>query len=332
MSSSVREFPLNFPLAYGAVTAHANFRVCAEDFQVVEDLGFSPVGAGEHVYLWVEKRGENTAWLAEQIARLAGVKIQDVGYAGRKDRHAVTRQWFSVYLPQREGYKEPDWQRLNSDSVTLLAVSRHSRKLRKGEHKGNQFVIGLRQVQLSDPVAFGQKLDAVFAEGVPNYFGEQRFGHYGNNLLEAQRLLVEAKPYRDKQKRGLILSAARSYLFNQVLAGRVEAGNWRTLIPGEPSDQPTGPLWGRGRPLAAEPLLAFEASLLSPWSDWCNGLEHVGLNQERRPLVLKPVSASYQWLAEDHLQLCFTLETGAFATAVLRELFVLENQQLPEPE
>ena len=332
MSQSAMAFSLDFPLAYGAVTARASFRMCQEDFQVVEELGFSPIGSGEHVYLWVEKRGENTAWLSEQIARLAGVKIHDVGYAGRKDRHAVTRQWFSVYLPQREGYQEPDWGRLNSDSVTVLDISRHSRKLRKGEHQGNRFVIGLRQVQFSNSSEFVKKLDVVLATGVPNYFGEQRFGHYGNNLREAQRLLIEAKPYRDKQKRGLILSAARSYLFNQVLAGRVLADNWQLLIPGDPSDQPTGPLWGRGRSLAEKPLQAFEENLLTPWRDWCNALEHVGLNQERRPLVLKPISPSYQWLAADHLQLSFTLDAGAFATAILRELFVLDNQQLPEPE
>src|SRR5690606_20038353 len=221
-------FPLDFPLAYGPLTAAGQFRFLPEDFQVDEILGYEPSGEGEHVFLHVRKRGENTAWVAQQIARLAGVKEMDVGYCGRKDRHAVTTQWFSVYLPRPNA--DLDWTALSCDSVSLLSVARHPLKLRRGEHQCNLFVIRLRNLQGENKVELAQKLDRVLANGVPNYFGEQRFGSGGSNLHQANLLLIERKPMRDKQKRGLILSAARSYLFNQVLAARVLAGNWQVAL------------------------------------------------------------------------------------------------------
>lgn len=322
------DFSLDFPRAYGTLEASADFRTVPEDFQVTENLGFEPAGEGEHVYLWIEKRGENTAWVAEQLAVYAGVKPTDIGYAGRKDRHAITRQWFSVYLPLKSNHPEPEWQGFSSDRIQVLRVARHVRKLRRGEHESNHFVIGLRQLQCADKTAFHERLDCVLRSGVPNYFGEQRFGNAGRNLIEAESLLVGKKPYRDRQKRGLILSAARSYLFNQVLADRVRKGDWQISVAGEPCAYPSGPLWGRGRPLALVELLARETELLSSWRDWCNELEHVGMSQERRALLLAIKTPSYRWLAGDHLELAFTLEAGAFATSVLRELVSLNNQQL----
>jgi tRNA pseudouridine13 synthase len=323
----ISDVVLDFPRAYGSVSARASFRSCPEDFEVIEELGFEPSGDGEHIYLFIEKRGENTAWVAEQIARIAQVKPMDVGYCGRKDRHAVTRQWFSIYLPLRHQQVEPDWSLLGSDSIQVISISRHTRKLRKGEHRANHFRIGLRDLQVDEPELLIKKLEHVFAQGVPNYFGEQRFGNNANNLREANALLVDGKTYRDKQKRGLILSAARSYLFNLVLAERVRVGNWNQLMDGDPQPEPSGPLWGRGRPPIAGELLTLEQSILSEWSEWCHGLEHMGLSQERRALVLRPSLCSYEWRDDMHLALSFTLESGAFATSLLHELFILDNQQ-----
>ncbi|MFC3115217.1 tRNA pseudouridine(13) synthase TruD [Cellvibrio fontiphilus] len=315
------EFSLDFPRAYGDLSASAVFRDQPEDFKVDEDLGFEPSGSGEHVFLQVLKRGENTAWVAGQIANLAKVAANDVGYAGRKDRHAVTTQWFSVYLPKGA---EPDWSLLNSDSLYVIRSARHHQKLRRGDHCKNLFVIRLRAVQTPDQVALGRKIDVVLAQGVPNYYGEQRFGINGNNLLEAEAILVGGKRHRDKQKRGLMLSAARSYLFNQVLASRVVSGNWRELITGEPLTEASGPLWGRGRSLAKEDLLLQEQVSLAPWQAWCDGLEHAGLSQERRALRLLPANTSWRWIGAD-LELSFSLAAGEFATAILRELAQLNN-------
>lgn len=317
------EFSLDFPRAYGELTASATFRERPEDFQVDEDLGFLPSGFGEHVFLHIRKRGENTAWVAQKIAALAEVNINDVGYCGRKDRHAVTTQWFSVYLPR---FHEPDWQLLNSASIDLLNVARHSQKLRRGAHKQNHFVICLRDLKTSDKSHIQQKIEKVFS-GVPNYFGEQRFGRDGNNLREAHQILVEGKRYRDKQKRGLMLSAARSYLFNQVLATRVREGSWTQCLDGELSAFPTGPLWGRGRPLVGSDVALLEQQVLESWGDWCNGLEHAGLSQERRALQLIPRDTGCEWL-DDNLTLKFSLDAGEFATALLHELAHLRTPSL----
>lgn len=313
-------FSLDFPYAYGYPDATADFRTEPEDFQVYEHLGFEPCGEGEHVYLQISKRGENTAWVAEKIAALAGVLVMDVGYCGRKDRHAITTQWFSIYLPKVD--VEPQWSALNSDSIQILQVSRHQRKLRRGDHESNQFVIRLRNLIVANKAALEQKINQVLAQGVPNYFGEQRFGRNANNLPEAHAVLVEGKRMRDKQKRGLYLSAARSYLFNQVLAARVLAGNWQLLLDGEPDTVPTAPLWGRGRSAASGEAAQLEESVIVHWGEWCNGLEHAGLQQERRALILKSESASWRWLDQD-LELNFALGSGEFATTILRELAVL---------
>jgi len=312
------EFSLDFPLAHGVLTARGEFRSVPEDFQVDEELGYEPSCSGEHVFLQVRKRGENTAWVAEKIAAVAGVNNNDVGYCGRKDRHAVTTQWFSVYLPKPTDAGIPDWASLNSDSIQILAVSRHQHKLRRGEHQRNHFVIRLRNLQTNDRELLASKINHIFSQGVPNYFGEQRFGRGGNNLHEAQAILVEGKRYRDKQKRGLMLSAARSYLFNQVLAERVRTNTWCHLLEGE-ADIPTAPLWGRGRSKVSGYLEALETRVLSQWADWANGLEHAGLLQERRPLVLLPESSSWRWVDAD-LELSFALSAGEFATSVLHEV------------
>lgn len=317
-------FTLDFPWAYGKPTHSGDFRFQPEDFQVDEVLGYEPQGEGEHVYLHIRKRGENTAWVAEHIARLAQVNINDVGYGGRKDRHAVTTQWFSVYLPKAT---EPDWQLLSSDSLQVLGYHRHPRKLRRGDHAENRFSIRLRNIDAAAVTDIEQRLQSIREQGVPNYFGEQRFGHYGNNLTAAQQLF-EGRPIRDKQKRGLVLSAARSYLFNQVVAARVRKNNWSMLLAGDPENFPSGPLWGRGRLTSSAATLAAEEDALRDWAEWCNALEHVGLQQERRGLVLNPRDLNWQWendLSAQHLSVSFTLGSGAFATAVLREILELRS-------
>ncbi len=329
------EFPIDWAYAYGEPQVEGLFRRQLDDFIVDENLGFELTGSGEHVYLHIEKRGDNTAWLARQIARLAEVQPMDVGYAGLKDRHGVTRQWFSVYFPKGE---EPSWTEINSETVSLLEVCRHNKKLRRGSHASNRFCIRLHDLKgrLDD---LEERLTRVAQQGVPNYFGQQRFGHDGNNLNEAQRLLVEGGKIKNRQKRGLILSAARSYLFNRVLSARVANGSWQTLLGGEPSLPsaqssessvlPTGPLWGRGRPLGAGECEAFESAELSSLNAWKEGLEHVGLSQERRLLSLVPEQFSAN-LDQASLEVTFCLPPGTYATAILRELLLLKDVSLQQ--
>ncbi len=312
------DFSLDFPYAHGGPLGEARFRTVAEDFRVDEELGLEPSGSGEHVYLQISKRGENTAWVARQIAGLAAVNTVDIGYCGLKDRHALSSQWFSVYLP---GGGEPQWQQLNGPSLSLLACARHCRKLRRGQHQRNRFDICLRRVSAARP-ALEERLETIAASGCPNYFGEQRFGRQAGNLRRAQQLLGGTLRLRDRQQRGLILSAARAYLFNLVLARRVGDGSWARVLDGDVGGRPSAPLWGRGRTLAAAAVATLERGVLQDWQHWCEALEHSGLRQQRRAAVMQPQNISWRWQRDD-LRIGFALAPGQFATSVLREITAL---------
>lgn len=287
------------PRGHGAPLGHAVLKSRPEDFEVTERLGFPLDGTGEHVCLLVEKRGQNTAWVAEQLATFAGVRHFDVSYAGRKDRHAVTRQWFSVWLP---GGDAPDWDQLSLDGVAVLEVTRHGKKLRRGCHAGNRFRVVLRDMIDSPDVA--DRLGRIARDGFPNYFGEQRFGRGGGNLERASALLSgDARPDR---KKDLYLSAARSYLFNAELAQRVSDGTWL-----EPDAY--GWLPGAHR---KPPACLF---VVPERADWYEGLERLGVKAQRRPLRVIPEDLGWEQDV-DTLTLTFTLPAGAFATTLLREL------------
>ncbi len=329
--------------AYGRPAVSGVLRSVPEDFVVDEDLGFAPDGDGDHVLLHVRKRDTNTEWLARELARFAGIAPVDVGFAGLKDRHAVTTQWFSLHLP---GGAEPDWTVFGDPNVEILASHRHRRKLRRGALQGNAFRLLIRRLQ-GDLDGLAARLQRVQVEGVPNYFGEQRFGRGGGNLAEASAMFADRHRVRDRHKRGLYLSAARSFLFNEVLSARVAAGNWNRVLPGEvlqlagsqslvdcaaPTERieqrvaagellTTGPMWGRGRPLAGGELGELEQRVLAPYAAWRDGLEHAGLEQERRALRLTATNLTWQLdAAAATLQVGFSLPAGAYATTVLREL------------
>ncbi len=215
------------PHAHGGPPLLAELRREPGDFRVEEVLGFEPDGSGEHVLVWIEKTGANTDWVARQFARKLGLPPIAIGYAGLKDRHAITRQYLSVQLGRRA---EPDWQALDIEGVRVLAATRHARKLKRGAHRANRFLIRLRALR-GERERAQVVLDAIAAHGVPNYFGEQRFGHEAGNVDLARRLFAGARLPREQ--RGIVLSAARSQLFNAVLAQRVRAANWDRALDGE---------------------------------------------------------------------------------------------------
>jgi len=317
-------YPLTCEYAHGGPLIEGLLRASTEDFLVDEVLGFEPSGEGEHEYLHIRKTGLNTAQLAKNIARLAGVKPMDVGYAGLKDRHAVTTQWFSVYRPKGEAV---DWSQLESEPIELLQASRHQQKLRRGQHAANQFRLKLTDC-VGDFDSLEQRFKQIETQGVPNYFGLQRFGFGGGNLAAAQRLLVDKQPVRNRQLRGLYISAARSYLFNQVLRTRIEESSWLNIEDGDvasdvDTNKPTGPLWGRGRLASGQRISELETTIIEKFSDWCHGLEHAGLKQERRRLCL-PVTEltwSRHQQADDRstIEVAFGLPVGGYATSVIRE-------------
>ena len=330
--------------AWGEPRASGRLRCVPEDFQVTEIPLLEPDGAGEHVWLWVRKCNANTPQVAEQLAVFAGVHPRQVSYAGLKDRHAVTEQWFSVQLP---GRAMPDWTAIGAETFTVLRHARHSRKLRRGALRGNAFRICIRDLH-ADPVALERRLQQIAAEGVPNYFGEQRFGRDGSNLRTADMLFRNPARRLARTKRSLALSAARSFLFNRVLSERVAAGSWNRPVPGDALQlqgshsffaapvidaalqarvqagdvHPTGPLHGRGAPLVQGASLALETQVLAGYPDWLQGLEAAGLKQDRRALRLPVTDLRWQYAAADSLVLEFSLPAGAYATSVLRELVV----------
>ena len=328
------------PRAYGSPPLAAELRRTPEDFRVDEILGYDADGEGEHALLWVEKRGANTDWVARELARFAGVPPLNVGYAGLKDRHAVTRQAFTVQLA---GKPDPDWSAFPHEEVKVLASTRHKRKLKRGALRGNRFVLVLRDV-VGDRERAEAVLQAIASRGVPNYFGEQRFGREGGNVDQARAMFAGRRV--DREKRSILLSAARSHIFNSVLAARVERDAWDKPLDGEiwslagsrswfgpeafddtlasrlaqGDIHPSGPLWGQGEPPTMAAAGELEREVGAAFKDLGDGLAAARMDQERRPLRLLPKELRWRWLDQETLELSFELPAGAYATVVAREL------------
>ncbi len=221
--------PSLLPRLHGRPVGAARFKLRPEDFQVEEVLGFDPSGEGEHCLLWIEKTGLNSNDVASHIAGRLGIRKRLVSHCGLKDRHAVTRQWFSLHLP---GQASPRAEELASEGLSVLAITRNGRKLRRGSHDGNRFTIRLRECEFTDEQAHA-RWDQITARGVPNYFGPQRFGRDGGNVRQARRMFSGDLAVRDRALRGILISAARSFLFNAVLGERLERGSWDRVLEGE---------------------------------------------------------------------------------------------------
>ncbi len=308
-----------WPKAYPETNARGALKLNNADFRVIELPLALPTGEGEHIWLYVKKDGANTAYVAQCLADFAGVKTMDVGYAGLKDRYAVTEQWFSVYLPKGE---TPDFTTIKHDEFTVLKQSRHVKKLRRGDLLGNQFAIILRDVA-GDPALIEANLKQIQQQGVPNYFGPQRFGHDGGNVEQGRLMLSREIRVRNAKMKGLYLSAVRSFVFNEILADRINRGLWAKTLEGDvfdDADQATGALWGRGRVVSVAAAGELENAIAKQHASLCEGMEHAGLSQERRALAAIPKEMAWQWLDGSQLQLSFSLAAGYYATSVLREI------------
>lgn len=328
--------------AHGPVVVRGRLRATLEDFQVEEILGFEADGEGEHLLIKVEKRDANTLWVARQLARYAGIPPRDVSYAGIKDRHAVAIQHFSLWLGKRA---EPNWAALVNPEFRVLSATRHARKLRTGALKGNRFRLILRE--LSAPARnLESRLTTIRTQGVPNYFGPQRFGRDGANIENAAKMFADPRAVRDRKLRGLLLSAARSLIFNAVLSERVADKTWNAIVQGEVcmldgtrsvfhaesvdaeltarcvagDVHPTGPLWGRGESRVTGHVRTLEEKLAHEYEAFANGLESAGLESARRSLRLPAHDLSWEAVEERTLELKFFLPAGTYATAVVREL------------
>ena len=310
----------DWPRDRSTAAPRAVLKAVPEDFEVIEMAGVEPEGAGEHLYLRLRKVGRSTPDVARWLASCYDVPLAAVGYAGMKDKHAVTEQWFSVHT--RQGAESLPV----GAGIALCGSARHRRKLRRGELAGNRFHVRLRSV-VGD--GWCERLAMIRKHGVPNYFGPQRFG--SDNLTRARTWLGERRRRRESPfKAGLYLSVLRSFLFNEVLGLRVARGDWNRLLPGDvPAERsPTGPLWGRGRSKAAAEALEIERAALAPHTELCGRLEHAGLTQARRSLVLEPRELC--WCADGStVELSFTLPPGGYATTLLAEAFDLAPPGAP---
>ncbi len=334
-----RAFALDPPRAGGPPPVSGTIRTEASDFVVEEFLGFAPDGGVAHQLLWVEKQNANTLFVARALAAHLGCVQADVGFAGMKDRRAVTRQWFSVPAPrgaQLEGF--------SGEGFRVLSVHPHSRKLRRGALAGNRFSLRVRDLA-GDAAALAKRLEGVAVNGFPNYFGSQRFGHDGANLARVGGWLDDGRLPRSREGRGFLLSSARALAFNAVLSGRVRAGSWNRLLRGEivnlagsasvfaiddPDETllqrcrdgdigPTGPLCGEGGMQPAADAGAAELPALLALAPLPERLGGAGLRAERRALVVRPRGLKFR-LDPGQLQLQFELPRGAFATSCLREI------------
>ncbi len=324
---------------FGQPVGRAVLRRQFEDFRVIEQTDLALDGEGEHLWVRVRKQGITTAQLAKELAAWAGVRAVGVGFSGLKDKHAVTEQWLSLTLPGRADPPPP-----NADDWQILEQKRHRKKLRRGLHSGNQFEIRLREFD-GDTQQLEQRLQQLREAGCPNYFGEQRFGRAGDNVSQAAGMFARTLKVRDRQLKGILISAARSHLFNQLLDQRVVAGNWTEALPGEvlmlagsrsffvadEIDETlqqrlhsgdvrlSGPLWGRGDSPASGQVAALEQQIPEQFAELVQGLAAAGLRQERRALRLDLADLTWYLLDRD-LVVEFSLPSGSFATAVLREI------------
>ncbi|OCT28019.1 tRNA pseudouridine(13) synthase TruD [Pseudomonas putida] len=335
------ELELLGPRASGEALGRAVLKAVADDFQVDEVLDIPLSGQGEHLWLWVEKRDLNTEEAARRLARAAGVPVRAISYAGLKDRQALTRQWFSLHLP---GKADPDLSRAEDDSLRVLKQVRHQRKLQRGAHSANGFTLRLTALS-ADHQALDARLEQLKVQGVPNYFGTQRFGHAGGNVHDALDWASREALPEQRNMRSRLLSAGRSYLFNQVLAARVADGSWnqaqvgdllaftdsRSFFPAgeqECSDprlaildlHPTGPMWGAGLASSSGLTAALETTVGERHPALCQWLGRAGLDHERRILRLPIGRLTWHYPESDILQLEFVLPAGCFATVVVREL------------
>ena len=337
-----------FALAYPALKISARIKQVPDDFVVEEKLPFEPCGEGEHAWLQIRKRNNNTDWVAARLAEYAGVKKHAVSYAGLKDRFAVTTQWFSVHLPGRD---DVDWQGFELEGIELLASTRHQRKLKRGALQLNRFVIRLSDIECSGSNGIdqlGRRCDLIRREGVPNYFGEQRFGRGMRNLADAERMFLQPRKRMARHKRSLLLSAARSWLFNAILSDRVAAGNWNRRLAGdvlmldgrsacfaddasseleqriaEGELHPTAVLWGDGDSMATAACAAIEAAVVDAYPVFKQGLIDARVEQQRRAMRL-PVKDLECRLDGGEPVLAFSLQAGSYATMVLREIVTLK--------
>lgn len=333
-------------LTAALVGTAGTLRTVDDDFVVDEELPYAPSGAGDHVFVRIEKRGTTTVDAARALARALGVRDRDIGIAGLKDRHAVTRQWLSLPPP----VAPEQALAIELPGVRVLEAHRHPHKLRTGHVRANRFVLRVRGVDAAAAERARQILAALSVPpGAPNWYGEQRFGRDGDNAARGRALVTGERPLgRDRRLDRLMISALQSQLFNDWLTARIGDGLYGAVLAGDVlhkrgggmfvSDDPatdqarlvagelvvTGPMFGdRMRlPGSASPALAREAEVLARAGIPREAFSSVRALAEgtRRDAAVEVAGATVAAVDGSTLEVAFALPGGAYATAVMREV------------
>jgi tRNA pseudouridine13 synthase len=336
-------YSLNWARVYGVPKSKARFKYTPEDFQVNEFFDVPFTGQGEHIVVKIEKRGLTTEEVLKSLARALGRPVKSISYAGLKDKQSLSTQWLSIHAP---GEEISGLEQLLASNWRVLEWTRHHKKLRPGFLTGNQFVVRLREVTHPDDLI--QRIELLKKFGVPNYFGEQRFGRDAGNLLRAEELLVQGYRVKDRFLKGMYCSAARSWIYNLILSQRVSEQCWNTPLPGdvmqlcgsnsifvidhiqdellqrikEKDVSPASPLPGKSKHKVKDKALELINKVYANWQPWLIGLENYGLEEAWRPNILHVEQLEYA-ITDDLAELSFILPAGSYATAILRELITL---------
>jgi len=326
--------------AFGKPDVTGKLKQSPSDFIVTEQLSFTPSGEGEHLFLFIQKTELNTLDVCERLAKYFHVNPKNISYAGLKDKNAIVTQWFCLPFAIKS---TPNVTAFESEHLHIVSVIRNAKKLKRGAIKLNNFEITLRDIQ-GDFSVIEERIKLIKEHGVPNYFGMQRFGRNENNLSNVTKLFA-GKIKCSRNKKSIYLSAARSFLFNEVLSQRIKEQTWNKFIDGDVAvlnesrsffniDEidnelnqrlaqgdihPSAPLWGKGKSLSSESAKELEESVIAAHANFAKGLVNEGLQQDRRSMRLLPTQLEYT-LNVDSLIINFNLPSGTYATSVLREV------------
>ncbi len=338
-------YSLDWSYVNGLPKSTARFKCTPEDFQVNEFFDSPFSGEGEHIIVRIEKIGITTAEVVKSLAKSLNKPVKSIGYAGLKDRQARSTQWLSIHAP---GEQIPGIAQLAAPGWRILECTRHHKKLRPGFLTGNQFIVRLRELSHQEDLL--GRIERIKESGVPNYFGEQRFGRDAGNLLKAEEMLVQGRKVKDRFLHGMYCSAARSWIYNLILSRRVLEQCWNTPLPGDVMQlqgsnsifvadhindellqrikdkdiSPASPLPGKSKHKVKDVALQLVNDIYLDWQPWLAGLEHHGLEEDWRANILHVEQLTC--VIKDNLaELSFSLPAGSYATAVLRELSLYQN-------
>lgn len=339
--------PIQFDLPYISEEIKGiggNIKKTPEDFVVEEIPVYQPEGEGEHLFVHITKKGITTKEVQKALAGIYHVNTRDVNFAGIKDKQAIASQYFSVWLKNKEN-KELAYKLEEELPLKINSLTYHRKKIKQGHLLANAFNIKISQPEYSPEQAITQIqhiIDIIHRKGLPNFYGQQRFGIEGDNAQKGYEILTGKRKEKNKWFRRFLLSAYQSHLFNHYLVLRINQGLYEKIMEGDIAKKHdtgglfvvenkieeqkrlenkeicyTGPIFGKKMKATKGEAAQLEEKILADnhvaWED----LLQAKLNGTRRQGIIIPVIQANK--EEEGIRLRFTLPKGAYATIVLRE-------------